>query len=71
MNYSHLVEVLRSERRIRINRVYADGRIELFTETDLPNETGNEDPAKYHEFCRILGENILLDSPVARDLLSI
>lgn len=69
--YSHLVEINEQDRRLTIHRVYADGRKELFTEMVLPSATCDEDTAKFEEFCRMLGENLLIDSPIARKLLSL
>jgi hypothetical protein len=64
--FSHLIEIDESARLLRIHRVFPDGRKQLFTETPLP--PGAVDPAgsQYQEFARLLGENILLDSPAAR-----
>lgn len=65
-NFSHLIEIDESARLLRIHRVFADGRRHLFTETPLPSDSKG---SKYAEFARVLGENILLDSPAARRIL--
>ncbi len=69
MPHSHLLEISEADRRLTIHRVYGDGRKELLTEVALPSTAGDEDPAKLDEFCSMLGENLLLDSPIARQLL--
>lgn len=69
--YHHLLEIRELDRRLTINRVYEDGRKELFTEVELPSTTCDEDPSRFEEFCRVLGENLLMDSPVARKLLGL
>jgi hypothetical protein len=69
--YSHLVEVDEHARKLIVQRVYADGRKELFTQVDLPATTASAKKKSLDEFCRKLGENLLLDSPAARKLLSL
>jgi hypothetical protein len=66
INFSHLIEIDESSRVLRIHRVFADGRRQLFTETPMPAGTVG---SQYAEFARTLGENILLDSPAARRVL--
>jgi hypothetical protein len=66
--HSHLVEIDSRTRKLIVQRVYADGRKELFTQVDLPAATTS---AALDEFCRMLGENLLLDSPAARELLNL
>ena len=67
--FSHLVEMDASKRLLVVYRVYADGRRELFTQVDLPTDTAAKNKGQLDEFCRMLGENLLLDSPDARNLL--
>lgn len=69
--YSHIVEISEPDRRLIIHRVYADGRKELFTEMILPNEVGEKGAVELQEFCYMLGENLLIDSPIARKLLGL
>ncbi|MFZ5595333.1 MAG: hypothetical protein ACOY4D_13980 [Pseudomonadota bacterium] len=69
--FSHLVEVDEVTRRLTIYRVFANGEKQLFTQVDLPLKTVNEDEKGFEEFSRMLGENLLIDSPVARKLLDI
>jgi hypothetical protein len=69
LKYSHLVEVDESSHRLVIHRIYPDGRRELFTEVDLPTAGAGSQQDALASFCRMLGENLLVDSPVARKLL--
>ncbi len=69
--YAHLLEVDEDKRRISIYRISADGKKQLFTSVDLPSKTFSEDEDGFKRFARHLGENLLLDSPVARKLLGL
>jgi hypothetical protein len=64
--FSHLVEIDEVNRRLKIYRVFSDGRKQFYTETELPPRTVDPSSPVYTEFARILGENILIDSPAAR-----
>ncbi len=68
-NFSHLIEIDESALLMRIHRVFPDGRRHLFTETPLPPRTADPKGYQYAEFARMLGENVLLDSPAARRAL--
>ena len=70
-SYSHLIEISEVTRHLTIHRVYADGRSELFTSVALPDKTATEDEVAFNGFCLLLGENLLLDAPVARKLLGL
>lgn len=69
--HSHLVEVDEIARLLTIHRVYANGRRELYTEMELPTGTVDQSETSFDAFCRLLGENLLLDSPIARKLLGL
>ncbi len=69
--YSHRVDVDEVARRLTIRRVHAGGRLELYTEMDLPTKTVDESEEAFRTFCCLLGENLLLDSPAARKLLGL
>lgn len=71
INYNHLIEINERSRQLIIYRIYEDGRKELFTEVELPSKTFDEDKNLFEEFCHLLGENLLMDSPIARKLLDI
>lgn len=69
--YKHLLEINEQDRQLTIYRVFADGRRDLFTEMHLPEASYDESPGEFSEFCRMLGENLLIDSPIARNLLGL
>lgn len=72
MNYSHMIEIDEGRRRLVIFRIYDDGgRKELYTYVDLPDISFEKDKEKFHDFARILGENLLVDSPIARKLFNL
>lgn len=62
---NHLVKIS-EDKKLLIFRVYEDGKEELYTAIELPNPTDEEE---LNNFFRLLGENIILDSPAARALL--
>jgi hypothetical protein len=64
--FSRLVEIDEVTRRLKIYRVYSDGRRQFYTETELPPRTVESTSSAYADFARELGENILIDSPAAR-----
>lgn len=68
--YSHLVEINEDERLLNIYRIDGANR-QFFTSVKLPEKSWAENPDAIKEFCRMLGENIILDSPSARKLLEI
>lgn len=70
-DFSHLIEVDESNRLLRIYRAFPNGRRILFTETTLPSNPVDTNSHQYEDFVRLLGENILLDSPAARRVLGL
>jgi hypothetical protein len=71
-SFAHIVEVKRETRKLAISRLYAGGKRELFTEIDFPpSGVAIDDAVAYEKFTKLLGENLLLDSPLARELLSL
>jgi hypothetical protein len=68
--HAHLIEIDQGERSLTIYRI-RDGARELYTSVKLPNTTWDADRQAIENFCMILGENILFDSPTARKLLGI
>ncbi|MEO1248057.1 MAG: hypothetical protein AAFX56_20450 [Pseudomonadota bacterium] len=70
-NYAHLVEVDAEKKQLVIYRLSASGSKRLFTSIDLPSETFSENKDGFREFATRLGENLLVDSPVARDVLGL
>lgn len=69
-NYAHLIEVDEAGRSLTIYRVW-DTERQLFTSVTLPDATWDTGRQAIEEFCRKLGENLLFDSPSARELLGI
>lgn len=65
--FSHLVKI-GEDKQLLILRVYEGGKEELYTSIELPDPNNEEE---LNEFLRLLGENIILDSPIARDLLGL
>ena len=67
MNYSHIVEIDEKEKRLVIFRLFDEcKRKELYTHVDLPDISFEKDKDKFYDFARLLGENLLVDSPSAR-----
>jgi len=71
IRYSHLIEIDEETNRIYIYRVNPNGKKDLLTYTDLPSKKYEEDPEGFKEFARLLGENILLDSTIARKIFDL
>ncbi|MGH7868093.1 MAG: hypothetical protein ACREP9_10870 [Candidatus Dormibacteraceae bacterium] len=69
-SHAHLIEVDETGRSLAIYRVRGAER-QLFTSVKLPEATQGTDRPAIENFCRMLGENILLDSPSARRLLGL
>jgi len=70
--FSHLVDVDEKTRTLTIFRVDpATGRQTLFTSIEIPSDGLPDRDTAFREFARMLGENLLLDSPAARRLLRI
>lgn len=68
--YDHLIHIDEDTREIKIYRVDADGARSLYTSTELPHSSGWKD-GHLEAFAKQLGENLLMDSPVARKLLKL
>jgi hypothetical protein len=69
--FAHIVSIDKLSRKLIIERLYPDGRRELLTETALPDASADRSTAKVDAFALSLGENLLLDSPSARELLGL
>ena len=66
-NFSHLIESDYEMNEITIYRIFPDGEKQLFTSTNFPAvKDFDAEKDAFSSFAQILGENILLDSPVAR-----
>jgi len=71
VSYTHEIKVNDFNRLLEIYRVFEDGRKELFTSVNLPDISSDKNSDEFDEFARTLGENILMDSPVARKIFSL
>lgn len=69
--YAHLVEIDEEKRQLLIYRIRKNGKKQSFTSVDLPSKTFADDEDGFRRFSTYLGENLLVDSPVARKLLGL
>ena len=69
-SFAHIVSIDKSTRTLKIERLYPDGRRELFTATNIPTPSDSSGDV-VTKFALQLGENLLLDSPAARELLGL
>ena len=69
--FDHIVKISQQEEKLYIYRIYSNGRQELYTSVDLPSVDVESDMITFQKFSQQIGENILLDSPVARKILGI
>lgn len=71
-NFSHLIEINNEENKLVIYRIFSDGEKQLFTSTNMPSiRNFDKERDAFSSFAQILGENILLDSPIARKIFNI
>lgn len=68
--YNHLIEIDEENRLLTIYCINGSSR-DLYTSVNLPEMTWDKNPDEIRDFCRTLGENIILDSPQARKLFGI
>lgn len=69
-SHAHLIEIDEGGKLLTIYRVRGAER-QLFTSVKLPEATWDTDRPAIEKFCRMLGENILFDSPAARRLFGL
>lgn len=69
--YVHIVEIDEENRVLKIYRSFLDGSRQLYTEAELPTHASDSPDSPYTKFVRMLGENILVDSPSARRIIGI
>jgi disulfide bond formation protein DsbB len=69
--YAHLVPVDEEQRHLSIYRVFESGERNLYACVDFPPNVFDVDRKAYERFLRLLGENLILDSPAARKLLGL
>ena len=68
--FHHVVEIDENTRKLSIYRVFEGGERQFYTGIDLPDPKSGQKGA-IDELARLLGENLLLDSPTARKLLNL
>jgi hypothetical protein len=68
-DFAHIVTIDRNSRKLSIDRLHPDGSRVFLTSVALPTSEGSE--AVIDKFAFELGENLLLDSPAARELLGL
>ncbi len=71
VQHSHLIEIDRERRVLSIFRIVQGKEKQFYTSIDLPRGSIEEDRDSFDRFAQMLGENILMDSPQARDALGI
>jgi hypothetical protein len=71
VDFAHLIEIDTNARLLKIHRVFMDGRRHFLTEMPLPAHDGDQLGDRFAQFARVLGENILMDSPAARRTLGL
>ena len=69
MTYDHLVCIDEEAKEVVIYRVDSNGKRRLYTKAPLPE--ARRENSELESFARMLGENLLLDSPAARRLLDL
>lgn len=69
-NYDHLVVINEKERLVSLYRVSGKEQ-HLYTSIKLPENNLKENSEEFKAVCLKLGEDIIIDSPVARKLLGI
>ncbi|QJR13837.1 hypothetical protein DSM104440_00627 [Usitatibacter palustris] len=67
--YSHVIEFVELGSEVVVYRLYSDGRQELLTRSPFPNLESAGDPVG--RFAKLLGESLILDSPIARSILKL
>lgn len=70
-NYAHIVLIDKESRLLTIERLYVNGRREMFTTVMIPDASSEIGREAIDKFALELGENLLLDSPSARELLGL
>lgn len=70
MRFDHRVHIDEERRTIVISRISGRGE-RFYTEVELPASGHDDDREAFDTFCRMLGENLLIDSPAARRLLGL
>ena len=69
--YFHTVKIDPARMVARIDRVWQNGQTQLFTEIGLTNLAATDFVVHFERCAKQLGEDILIDSPLARRILEI
>lgn len=69
MAFDHFIHYDEARREIVIYRVEPDGRRHLYTQAPFPKTKGWDEVVD--QFAQELGENLLMDSAVARKLMEL
>ena len=67
--FDHIVSIDEAARELVIHRIDSKGKCSLYTKAPLPRATGWSPDLE--AFARQLGENLLMDSPLARRILGL
>lgn len=70
-NYNHEIIIDESNRSLKIYRLLEDRKKEFYTSVSVPDVSFVDNPDDFYEFCKALGECILIDSPSARRMFSL
>ena len=71
MDYVHQVEIDQINRKITIFRIFSNGEKEIYTDTDVPTISIDEDRAAFDSFCLKIGQMLMADSEAARNMFKI
>lgn len=69
--FSHIVSIDPEKKLLKIYRLFEDSQKEFLTERSIEGISAQKDWGKFSQFAQQLGENILMDSPVARQIMNI
>ena len=71
IKFNHIVSFDSESRRIEIQRVFEDGRLQHMTGVDVPEIDIDTERDRFTEFCKLLGESLIVDSPDGRKIFDI
>lgn len=70
-NFSHVVSIDSEKKLLQIYRLFDDSKKEFLTECSIDGISAQNNWDKFAQFAQQLGENILMDSPSARQVMDI
>ena len=71
MHYVHQIEIDEANRKITVLRVFSNGEKDIYTETDVPIISLDEDRAAFDSFCLKIGQMLMANSEAARKMFKI